>query len=1575
MANRLAFYVDIETGSLKLAQQDIKKLSAQIDGVGAAHRRASREADTHFHKQDKGIIGTANSSRSFSKLAQSIDGDNNSLVGAYAALAANIFAVTAAFAALKSAAEVEQVIEGLAASGARLGLSYKNAIVEVRNASEGLLTLEQSARSTAQVLAAGFKTDQLVRITKAAKDASFALGRDMSESMDRLTRGVIKLEPELLDELGIMVRLDEASANYARSLGKSASALTATEKRQGFFNATMAEVEAKFGGLATGADTSAAALNKLSAVFGDLSKTVFSVLNTIFVPFAKIFSSSPAALLGGMLLFASSIKGQLMPALTDAADRMQKLAEKSAKLSGITATNIIENARGPAAGKGSSAVTKYFNAVKEGQGTLEQTRAAQERLNTAIEKGRDEKGRIISTLAYKKQLDGLREIESAQLRTGAATNKANAANAASMGNYSSAVRFTSASIQDYAAHVRVANAKTGLLGTISRGTSISMYALSASAKVAGVAFLNFLPWLGLIVAALGLLYSGVIKLAGEGYTKLTEATKAYNEVLKTSRVSLEQYNKLNESTASAFTRVTSQAKIAGNSVTSLAQAFKEVQKAQASNSGFGKFLSRVKEIFNFSRASDLSKISQSTGLTSDVIDKNYELIKTFMEMSKYKGSKGIIAEIFGKEGPKTVDDYIVAVALLEERFSSLAATTETLEAAFKAADIASSDFIKSATPTTPFDGLAESIYNVNTSLSAYRDEVNKGTATAEDYKSLISGIPGGVKQLLGGSLEQTLKTPGGANIVQEELIGLQEKFDLQRKISLEYSGQLAIAQAIVTVANKSTAITGAEVAFKINAENRVIALQVAQLNAQKAILDMIIAQNKSKIDALDLDKRSLDLLKEKSELELISANQAEIASPGVSATRKAQLEEENKKLRDRQELLRANANAQSASNNLASQATAMAMTATTTTQKNAAIAKASADNEVFKAQQILKTRESLVAKKMHEAEIQEIIFGFSSKDSVLEEAKLEVYKQKVDIAKKESKAREAEYLLQASLSQTAANRAEFEKRARQEREELLPLVEKELQREYDLNRIKSAGFKTESERLSTAKNLLDIQLQQAEAIASTAEAQAALNIRQKRFEAGSRQLTATEERQLAFEAAEAALDAALATQELKANGIKAEYALLDAQYALEQIKLDNATKALARLKPSLSGDELVAVDANIVANMQALDAYAAIRKNLGAQETAALDLLAINIANLRLAVQETGTVGALSGQTRTFSATSTLGEKGNLGFNKETILALSEDLSPFIEDLKKLGPQGEYVSAVVEGALIIADSFRRIGDAGLTSAEGLSAVGSIIGQVAKIAQSSAQAKIAAVDQEIAAEQKRDGKSSESLARIQAMEKKKDSIAKKAFETNKKLQMAQTVVNTASAVVGALAQLPFPANIAMAAMLGALGAAQLGIISGTSYQSSSTAASVATPSAVSVGKRSDSVDLARSNSTPGGELGYLTGAQGTGNTSANFRPRAYGGYGHAGMIVGEKGPEIFTPSVPGQVTPNDKVQGQQVVPVNFHINAIDAEGVEQVLTNQRGHIIGMLREAANANGERFLENVDTAKYARRGGRRL
>ena len=129
--------------------------------------------------------------------------------------------------------------------------------------------------------------------------------------------------------------------------------------------------------------------------------------------------------------------------------------------------------------------------------------------------------------------------------------------------------------------------------------------------------------------------------------------------------------------------------------------------------------------------------------------------------------------------------------------------------------------------------------------------------------------------------------------------------------------------------------------------------------------------------------------------------------------------------------------------------------------------------------------------------------------------------------------------------------------------------------------------------------------------------------------------------------------------------------------------------------------------------------------------------------------------------------------------------------------------------------------------------------------------------------------------------------------------------------------------------------------------------------------LTVGKRDNKVDVSRGAS--GGELAYMRGARGTGTNANNFTTTggAYGmrSYAHSGegILVGEQGPEVIQPTQPVDVIPMTTSGAQNV---NFTINAVDADGIETVLENQRGNIIGMIRSAANGYGAGFLEEVDT-----------
>lgn len=329
-----------------------------------------------------------------------------------------------------------------------------------------------------------------------------------------------------------------------------------------------------------------------------------------------------------------------------------------------------------------------------------------------------------------------------------------------------------------------------------------------------------------------------------------------------------------------------------------------------------------------------------------------------------------------------------------------------------------------------------------------------------------------------------------------------------------------------------------------------------------------------------------------------------------------------------------------------------------------------------------------------------------------------------------------------------------------------------------------------------------------------------------------------------------------------------------------------------------------------------------------------------------------------------------------------------EFLSGIADQLKALGPEGEYMSGILSstGQLIsLTGAFMTSLSNGMENwtdklVAGLQFASGMLSVIQSVLNSQSQQRIKNIDKEIAAEKKRDGKSKESIAKIQALEAKKEQTKKKAFEMNKKMVMAQIVMQTALGMIAAYAAglqlgpiLGIPASAMFAGIVAAMGAASLAVVAGMSYQGGAGTAPTAAGGAVSAtaGKRRDTVDLAKSQSAAG-ELAYLRGSKGIGGPE-NFRGAFYGVKhraegGPVGYVVGEQGPELFMPQQPGAIVPNDDVAemggGSNVT---FNINTIDATGVEDVLTQQQGNIIGMIRSAANEYGDTFLENVDTSIY--------
>ena len=288
-----------DDGSLKLLEGKTKKTKKAVDSLS--------RSEATLNRNFKGASQQSSSTtKNFSKMAQGITGG---LVPAYATLAANIFAITAAFRFFQDAANFRILTEGAAEYATITGEALSLITRRLQDATGGQLAFAEAAQSVAIARAAGVTSDQLERIGLVAKNASIALGRDLTDSLNRLIRGVTKAEPELLDELGIILRLEVATKKYAEEMGIAGRKLSIFEKSQAVVNEVLEQGEEKFGEF----NTELNAFSLLAKSFDDLLNRVKSSLSGVAEFIAGALSNNVTALAGAFALLGTGIASAIAP--------------------------------------------------------------------------------------------------------------------------------------------------------------------------------------------------------------------------------------------------------------------------------------------------------------------------------------------------------------------------------------------------------------------------------------------------------------------------------------------------------------------------------------------------------------------------------------------------------------------------------------------------------------------------------------------------------------------------------------------------------------------------------------------------------------------------------------------------------------------------------------------------------------------------------------------------------------------------------------------------------------------------------------------------------------------------------------------------------------------------------------------------------------------------------------------------------------------------------------------------------------------------------------------------------------
>lgn len=196
------------------------------------------------------------------------------------------FQVLVAGAIVHTLREVAQGVANLVDRGGKvnqIALSFQNLAASVNESAESILGgMRRAMRGTVAdvnlmtqanvAMQSGLPAtaENLERLAYVSRRLALAMGRDATDGFQRLTNGIAKGEQQILEELGIMARMETTLRKWEIQTGKNSDALTQQQKILLFYNEVMAEAEAKVAALGAESTDAGTRLAQLSVQWENL---------------------------------------------------------------------------------------------------------------------------------------------------------------------------------------------------------------------------------------------------------------------------------------------------------------------------------------------------------------------------------------------------------------------------------------------------------------------------------------------------------------------------------------------------------------------------------------------------------------------------------------------------------------------------------------------------------------------------------------------------------------------------------------------------------------------------------------------------------------------------------------------------------------------------------------------------------------------------------------------------------------------------------------------------------------------------------------------------------------------------------------------------------------------------------------------------------------------------------------------------------------------------------------------------------------------------------------------------------
>ncbi len=227
----------------------------------------------------------------------------DNLKGAWVSVLAGIMAVREAWGMMNSAAKARQEKQSFANLAASYGASGKQIIASLREVSQGTVDTMTLIRNAGTAMMMGINPEDTVALMEIATATAKMTGQTTVKAFEDITLAVGRQSKMILDNLGIIIDTEKANEAYAQKMGIVGRALTDTEKKQAFMNATLKAGGVLMDKMGNQSDTAADKFQRFTATMENIKVAIGDLLIRGFYLLEGAFNGAAA----GALFFTADI--------------------------------------------------------------------------------------------------------------------------------------------------------------------------------------------------------------------------------------------------------------------------------------------------------------------------------------------------------------------------------------------------------------------------------------------------------------------------------------------------------------------------------------------------------------------------------------------------------------------------------------------------------------------------------------------------------------------------------------------------------------------------------------------------------------------------------------------------------------------------------------------------------------------------------------------------------------------------------------------------------------------------------------------------------------------------------------------------------------------------------------------------------------------------------------------------------------------------------------------------------------------------------------------------------------------